>query len=172
MFDKICEWMNHGKWPDVNHIQDVQCFIDAMCSTYNVSPIDVVFYPKWCMEQQDENAIGMAVYPNEHTGINQPREVWFCTEHFGFPVKTYAAKHDVGEGSQTEKISVIIHEFAHHMAHAAYGPSIWPHGFAFWKTNASIQIDHGFFCIPFFNIHVPVPPCIGSFVRNISGRGR
>ena len=62
---------------DVNHIQDVQCFIDTMCSTYNVSPINVVFYPKWCMEQHDDNAIGMAVYPNEYTGINQPREVWF-----------------------------------------------------------------------------------------------
>ena len=139
-------------WPKFNHIQDIQSFIDTMCQRYSIPAIHVRVVPKWYMEKYARRAIAVAQWWGLADGIDHGREIWFCTEHFGYPTATYEPKQPVQAGSPVNVMRTVIHEFSHHVAMHRHGVSIRPHGFTFWRICTSIEASFGIFAIPFTRI--------------------
>ena len=149
--------MNMEAFPEFRYMGQVQNFIDEMCDVFGIMPITVCFYPKWYIEQYSEWAIGMAVCNDDQSGGVSSREIWFCTEFFGYPCSSIHPKHPVKEGSLTKKMGVVIHEFAHHVTWEKYGYGVLPHGRAFRKTMREIERMFGFFSIPFVHAVIRFP---------------
>ena len=139
-------------WPIFDHVQGIQSFVDSMCERYNIPAIHVRVVPKWYMEKYSKRAIAVAHWGGAQNGTDEGKEVWFCTEHFGFPTATYQPKKKVSTGSPIDIMRVVIHEFSHHVVFHNYGIHERPHGFRFWSVCRAIEADFGIFTVPFTNI--------------------
>jgi hypothetical protein len=143
-------------WPKTSSMPYIQQFVNQICEEYSMQNIEVKFYPKWFIEQYSTKAVGMA-WPIGYSDVDSIGEVWFCTEYFGYPCASFKPKKPVKEASEIQKIRVIIHEFAHHVAWKTYGYDIKAHGKEFRKINRSIESKFGFYTIPFFYSIIKFP---------------
>ena len=144
-------------WPQFDHVHQIQSCIDPMCLFYGIPDVHVRMFPKWYIEKYVEHAIAVATFWPSNEDEDLFYEVWFCTEHFGYPSKTIPAKHPVSEGQDVDKMRVIVHEFAHHYAFHVHGRHIEPHGAEFRRAEAMIASTYGIVFVPFSRSPIYIP---------------
>lgn len=140
-----------------------------MCSQYGIPSITARVVPKWYMELYMEHAVAMASWWGLDHPVFDSREVWFCTEFFGFPCATFLPKHPIQEANHANKVSVMIHEFTHHVVMERYGPNVKPHGKEFWKIHRTIEALYGIFTIPFVHAVIPIPKFWWNITKSTGG---
>ena len=95
MFKNIKTIFSHTKrvlWPQFDHVHQIQSCIDSMCLFYGIPHVHVRMFPKWYIEKYVEHAIAVATFWPSNEDEDLFYEVWFCTEHFGYPCKTITPK--------------------------------------------------------------------------------